>query len=249
MAPKAMGMATRAGAALRVFDSPHTPPSDLAGNPILPWKFPITVIHSPVGGRLQLFSKIWQAVGAEDWVLNVLWKGYTLNFFQRVQLSPVPIEFQESKDPMIVETKHKIIMEYLDKEAIEIALTPLSPGFYSFNFLRQKKSEKWGAIISLKPLNQHLVKYKFRMLTPQGASFNSAEGPLDHFSGLIRCLPPHSNPCGVKEVSQICPHRCRLPAQSPSVRVVRQPVCIHMSYKGSAASSSVKWNPNFGLPR
>jgi hypothetical protein len=106
-------------------------------------------------------------VGAEDWVLNVLQEGYTLHFNSQIRLSPTPIVFQEPRDPFMISTKHNIIMEYLEKGAIERVLPPISPGFYSFIFLRQKKSGKWRAIINLKPLNQHLVKYKFRMLTPK----------------------------------------------------------------------------------
>jgi hypothetical protein len=32
---------------------------------------------------------------------------------------------------MIRDIKHGIIMEYLEKEAIEVAPSPLSPGFYA----------------------------------------------------------------------------------------------------------------------
>jgi hypothetical protein len=161
--PRAVAVAGAVGA-LRVFDILKTPSANPTGNPILPWNFPIPAIHLPVGGRLQLFWENWQEMGVEDWVVNVLRKGYTLRFCQRVHLSPVPIVFQEPRDPMVSEIKHSIIMEYLDKQAIEVAPTPLSPGFYSFIFLRQKKSGKWRGIINLKPLNQSVLKYKFCML-------------------------------------------------------------------------------------
>jgi hypothetical protein len=153
-------------APIRAFDSLQAPPPDPTVNPILPWKFPIVANLSPVGGRLQYFWRNWQTVGAEDWVLNVLRKGYSLHFNQRIQLSPIPIEFGENRDPMVREIKHGIIMEYLEKEAIEVAPTPLSPGFYASIFLRQKKSGKWRAIINLKPLNQHLVKQHVLLYLP-----------------------------------------------------------------------------------
>jgi hypothetical protein len=72
--------------------------------------------------------------------------------------------------------QHGIIMEYLEKEATEVAPTPLSLGFYASTFLRQNKSGKWRAIINLKPLNQHLVKYKFHMLTPKELSLTLQKG-------------------------------------------------------------------------
>jgi hypothetical protein len=127
--PTRAGVVAVAAGALRGFDIPHTPPSDLTGNPILPWEFPIQAIHSPVGGRLQYFWTNWQMVGS--WVLNVLRKGYKLHFSQIIQLSPIPIEFQKTRDPVIADLKHGIIMEYLKKDAIEVAPSPLSPGFYS----------------------------------------------------------------------------------------------------------------------
>jgi hypothetical protein len=171
----AVAVAVAAGAH-RAPDIVNPLPQNPADNPILPWEFPIRVIHSPVGGRLQYFWRNWQVVGPEDWVLNVLREGYTLHFSQRIQLSPVPIEFVEPRDPMVAGIKHTIIMEYLDKEAIEVAPTPLTPGFYSFIFLCQKKSGKWRAIINLKPLNEHLVKYKFRMLTPKELTLTLQKG-------------------------------------------------------------------------
>jgi hypothetical protein len=132
----------------RAFDSLH-PSSDAPnGSPILPWQFPTKAIISPVGARLQLFWRNWQAVGAEDWVLNVLQKGYKLHFTTKIRLSPTPIVFQEPRDPFMISTKHNIIMEYLEKGAIERVPPPISPSFYSFIFLRQKKSGKWRTIIT-----------------------------------------------------------------------------------------------------
>ena len=45
----------------QIFDS-HDPVT-----PVLLWEFPIPMSFSPVGGRLALFWKNWQVVGAEKW--------------------------------------------------------------------------------------------------------------------------------------------------------------------------------------
>jgi hypothetical protein len=90
--------------------SPNTMTVDPLSPPILPWELPMKAILAPVGGQLQLFWENWQILGAEDWVLNVLQKGYSLHFNHQIQLSPTPIGFQEPMDPVMASTKHAIIM-------------------------------------------------------------------------------------------------------------------------------------------
>jgi hypothetical protein len=150
----------------KVFDSQRLALSNPnPGYPTLPWKFPVPVSNTPVGGRLSLFWTNWQLIGAEQWVLKVLREGYRLQFRTHPSLSESPIAFSENLNPLVREAKDRAIEEFLLKGAIEPVLDPSTPGFYSSVFLVPKGPDKWRFIINLRPLNQFLVRYKFRMLT------------------------------------------------------------------------------------
>ncbi len=47
----------------------------------------------PVGGRLSLFWRTWQRLGASSWVVTVLRKGFKFKFLSYPVLSPVPLPF------------------------------------------------------------------------------------------------------------------------------------------------------------
>ena len=118
----------------------------------------------PVGGRLLKFSKIWGTFCRDKWVLDVIERGYRMEFleitrFGGIVKSPIPLD-KVSRDLLLGE-----VTDMLAKSAIRrVPFNPRS-GFYSRIFLAPKKNGKWRPVINLKPLNQFLKKQHFKMST------------------------------------------------------------------------------------
>ena len=89
-----------------------------------------------VGGCLAPHRRRWQAIGAESWVVNVLWDGYHVPFMNSPPpLSRTPVSFPTYRagSPRAQALRQEV-EGMLAKGALEIARDP-GPGFYSRLFL------------------------------------------------------------------------------------------------------------------
>ena len=94
-----------------------------------------------VGGCLAPHWRRWQAIGAESWVVTVLWDGYRVPFTDSPPpLSRTPVSFPTYRagSPRAKALQQEV-EGMLAKGALEIARDP-GPGFYSRLFLVEKAS-------------------------------------------------------------------------------------------------------------
>ena len=106
----------------------------------------------------------WLSEGAEDWVVEVLRKGYQIPFTEPPPLSISPIPFESySPGSLKGQALDLEVQALLEKEAIEPA-SP-DPGFYSRLFVVEKATGGFRPVIDLSPLNKSVLKTKFRMET------------------------------------------------------------------------------------
>ena len=117
----------------------------------------------PVGGRLAHFSGRWQALHAHPWIVELLRRGYKLEFLSKPPLTNHPDLQSASGDPTRTQTLREISTDLLDKAAIERVVDTSSPGFYSRLFFVPKKSGGVRPVIDLSTLNSFLVVPKFKM--------------------------------------------------------------------------------------
>ena len=91
--------------------------------------------------------------------------GLELQFQSRPPLSSVPLNMSVTRDPdrnlLLQEEVHTL----LQKGAVELVNSPLTPGFYSRLFLVSKKNGKMRPVIDLSVLNQHLMVPHLKMET------------------------------------------------------------------------------------
>ena len=94
-----------------------------------------------VGGRLTLFLKEWLMITSDRWVLEVIQKGYAIEFIQNpptnwgVKCTPVPVN-SEARKVLCQE-----IQNLLEKNVIvPVPVDQVGQGFYSTFFLVQKKT-------------------------------------------------------------------------------------------------------------
>jgi hypothetical protein len=155
-------VAQRKGEGARVLDSPT----------------PQTLLEKPtqVGARLLHFWKVWQALGADPWVINVLKLGYNLEFHTQPPLSRVPLieSSVQNVDRMFLLQEH--INSMLDKEAIELVLDPNSTGFYSRLFLIPKKTGTLRPVVDLSALNFYITDQPFRMESAESVRLCLTQG-------------------------------------------------------------------------
>lgn len=119
-----------------------------------------------IGGCLARHLAAWEEIGAEQWVLSVLRRGYRIPLSAIPPLSPRTLSFTSylrdtNRDMALSEE----IAALLRKEAVEEA--PLSPGYYSRVFVVPKASGGFRPVIDLSHLNQYVKQSKFRMETPR----------------------------------------------------------------------------------
>ena len=120
--------------------------------------------HIPVGGRLSHFFKEWSGITQDAWVLEVVERGYALEF----AAEPPPytgVRQTQMSDPAKMEVVLQEIHTLLEKGAIEeVPRGEEQEGFYSTLFLVPKKDPtKMRPVINLKPLNRFLVKKPFKV--------------------------------------------------------------------------------------
>ena len=118
-----------------------------------------------MGGRLHHFWENWVTIGADDWVLSVLRKGYYLPLESHVPLtsSPPPMGYNPFH-PLFQELREQLQI-LITKDAVE-EVHDHSPGFYSRLFLAPKKGGEWRPVIDLSTLNRFMVSPHFKMETP-----------------------------------------------------------------------------------
>ena len=117
-----------------------------------------------VGGRLTLFLKEWLMITSDRWVLEVIQKGYAIEFIQNpptnwgVKCTPVPVN-SEARKVLCQE-----IQNLLEKNVIvPVPVDQVGQGFYSTFFLVQKKTGGYRPILNLRPLNNFVVRKGFKL--------------------------------------------------------------------------------------
>jgi len=117
-----------------------------------------------VGARLNQFFQVWEELGAERWVVDVLKNGYHIPFVNKVSLtlnSSGPVAYQPGS------IKAKALTIEIEQLVIKGAVEPadVTPGFYSLLFVTPKASGGWRPILDLSLLNLSVAKTKFKMET------------------------------------------------------------------------------------
>lgn len=135
------------------------------------------VLHATVGARLQSFWQVWEAKGAEPWVINVLREGYTIPFSESPPLKSSPVDFNvSSRDSEKLVVLEEEVTSLLQKGAIEAVLEPSSPGFYNRLFLVPKSSGGWRPVLDVSALNKFVLQTPFKMETTQSVINSLKEG-------------------------------------------------------------------------
>ena len=128
---------------------------------------PNAVPEQNVGGRLQEFWQVWQAMGSNPRVVSILKEGYTLPFKQRPVLTRFPVVQSGYANP----TKNMYLKEALlslrGKLVVEKVVVKSSLAFYNRLFLVPKPNGKWRPILDLSQLNLFLNTGTFKMETPE----------------------------------------------------------------------------------
>ena len=124
-------------------------------------------VHShPVGGRLRHFLPLWESITTDQWVLDIVRRGYPLPFVTMPPLTLTPLQTPVPHDRDRCTILWQEIQALLDKDAVSIVnMSVPSWGFYSHYFLAPKKGGTWRPILNLKRLNQYIHCEKFRMET------------------------------------------------------------------------------------
>ncbi|MGL5405386.1 MAG: hypothetical protein ACRDAX_01125 [Propionibacteriaceae bacterium] len=122
---------------------------------------------TPVGGCLANHWKVWQELGAEQWVVDVLRIGYLIPFEVTPPLTDQPLPHvtyaHRSQKATILQDEVKKMME---KGAVQQVCSP-TKGFYSRIFLVPKANGEWRTVIDLSTLNLFIRKTSFKMETPK----------------------------------------------------------------------------------
>ena len=130
-----------------------------------------------VGGCLALHWRLWQAIGAETWVVTVLRDGYRVPFKDSPPpLSRTPVSFPAYRagSPRAQALRQEVEV-MLAKGALEIARDP-GPGFYSRLFLMEYASGGWRPVIDLSHLNDFVQLTSFKMETVASVLLSVREG-------------------------------------------------------------------------
>ena len=113
----------------------------------------------PEAGRLSFCLENWKRITSDPWIWQVV-KGYPLELIATPQQDrpPRPIEFAGDLSKVILEEIH----ELEQKSAVQ-KVTPRPDQFVSQIFLVSKKDGGQRPVVNLKPLNQFMAKFKFKM--------------------------------------------------------------------------------------
>ena len=117
--------------------------------------------HTPVGGRLQFFTRNWEQVSQDPWVQETV-AGCKLEFAMNPRQERVPPLFAlhgQTKSQALDEELQKLAA----KQAIERVPDHIGALFTSPMFLVAKADGSWRPVINLKDLNVHIVSRHFKM--------------------------------------------------------------------------------------
>ncbi|KZS10356.1 Uncharacterized protein APZ42_025183 [Daphnia magna] len=113
-----------------------------------------------VGARLLSFSEIWSSFTADSWVLDVVSRGYLIEF------DAVPVQLSFPSDSVMSAEMTQICDQELSDLLLKKAIVPIScstDGFVSNMFAVPKSSGGWRPILNLKKLNSFVRYEHFKM--------------------------------------------------------------------------------------
>ena len=108
---------------------------------------------------------LWEAMGADLWVVSTIIEGYGLQFLSTTPVTMVPA-FSIVADHQHREVLHSEVSTLLAKEAIrEVGQEDRQAGFYSHYFLVPKRDGTLRPILDLRGLNKFLWPLRCKMIT------------------------------------------------------------------------------------
>ena len=128
---------------------------------------PSAVAVQNVGGRLQDFWQVWQAMGSNPRVVSILKRGYTLPFKQRLVLTRFPVVQSGYANPSKNMHLKEALVSLMGKLVVEKVVVKSSLAFYNRLFLVPKPNGKCRPILDLSRLNLFLSTGTFKMETPE----------------------------------------------------------------------------------
>ena len=103
---------------------------------------PSAVAGQNVGGRLQDFWQVWQAMGSNPRVVSILKRGYTLPFKQRPVLTRFPVVQSGYANPSKNMHLKEALVSLMKKLVVEKVVVKSSLAFYNRLFLVPKPNGK-----------------------------------------------------------------------------------------------------------
>ena len=136
-----------------------------------------TSLPLKVGGCLAPHWRRWQAIGAESWVVTVLWNGNRVPFTDSLpHLSRTAVSFPTYRagSPRSQALRQEV-EGMLAKGTLKITRDP-GPGFYGRLLLVEKASGGWWPVIDLSHLNEFVQLTRFKMETVTSVLLSVREG-------------------------------------------------------------------------
>ena len=121
------------------------------------------------GQRLSLFAEVWLKAGADPALQHLIKFGHKIQFEDGIPPLTLPLTEHETvmPDPQMNIVRSEVA-QLLAKEAVRKVSreeAASKPGHYSHIFTVPKPGGKHRVVINMKPLNEHVLKEKFRMET------------------------------------------------------------------------------------
>ena len=196
-----------------------------------------------MGACLTPHWRRWQAIGAESWVVLVLWDGYRvpcLDSLPPLARSPVSFPTYRAGSPRSLALLQEI-ERMLAKGALEIVLDP-GPCFYSRLFLVEKVTGGWRPVIDLSPLGGFVCQTPFKMETAASVLLSIREGnflaSVDLKDAYFQ-IPVHRSS---RKLLRFTSESDSLPVQGPVHRTVNCPSGLYPS-----VCSRVDWAHSRGI--
>ena len=121
------------------------------------------------GQRLSLFADVWRNAGADPALQHLIQFGHKIVFEDGVPPLTMPLLEHETT---MAEPQMEIVRTEVAQLLVKGAIRKVSqqealakPGHYSHIFTVSKPGGKHRVVINMKPLNEHVLKEKFRMET------------------------------------------------------------------------------------
>ncbi len=150
------------------FSSTKALQEDLWGSVLPGVPNPGGALHSglgAVGACSQLCLDSWEKCTSDPWVLDIIKKGYRIQF-QRRPPTFSGVHMTMVKDPVQAQILANEITTLMQKKAIvQISTSKQLTGFYSKYFLVPKKDGGLRPILDLRQLNRFIKVLPFKMLT------------------------------------------------------------------------------------